>query len=571
MTTSGELARDVERRVDGWAQVRVEVVGSLGEALARVDEYAPEHLELHLADPDAFAAQVRNAGSIFLGATTPAVVGDYAAGANHVLPTGGLARAAGGLGLEAFLKPVQIVAVDAGGARSDAGDGGGAGRGRGPAAARGRRRGTVPMIAARPLPEGFEAYIWARQADEVAAAHGLAPAEVLRFDANVPALPGVPAVPVGESFAALNEYPEGTYRELREAAAAYAGVEPDEIVIGAGADDLIGLVAQDVPRAGPPRGDSAADLSALCDRERYRGRRDRRRAARALGARRRRRGLGLQPGQPDRRARRAGGARRRSQPRLPGRDRRSRRGVLRVRGANGRARSSRGQPNLIAIRSLSKAFGFAALRVGYAIASREVAAELDRRRAPAPVSTVAARIAAAALRDPVLDVESEVAERERMRDALLAAGFECPPSHANFVYVPVEDGPELADRLDAQGLVVRRYADAIRITPRLPAENDRLLAALGAGPVPASVRSALVVRTSAETALRVSLALDGRRRARVQTGVGFLDHLLAQLAFHGGLDLDVVAGGDVGVDEHHTVEDVMAALGGALARRARVA
>jgi len=110
VTTSGELARDVERRVDGWAQVRVEVVGSLGEALARVDEYAPEHLELHLVDPDAFAAQVSNAGSIFLGATTPAVVGDYAAGANHVLPTGGLARAAGGLGLETFLKPVQIVA-----------------------------------------------------------------------------------------------------------------------------------------------------------------------------------------------------------------------------------------------------------------------------------------------------------------------------------------------------------------------------------------------------------------------------------------------------------------------------
>src|SRR5262249_4005984 len=158
----------------------------------------------------------------------------------------------------------------------------------------------------------------------------------------------------------------------------------------------------------------------------------------------------------------------------------------------------RSQPNLIAIRSMSKAFGFAALRVGYAIASREVASELNRRRAPAPVSTVAARITSAALRDPVLDVEPEVAERERMRDALLAAGFECPPSHANFVYVPGVDGNELADRLDAQGLVVRRYVDAIRITPRFPAENDRLLAALGARAAPASSRSALVVRTSAE-------------------------------------------------------------------------
>ena len=99
-------------------------------------------------------------------------------------------------------------------------------------------------MRARPLPQGFEPYVWARQAADVAAAHGLLPAQVLRFDANVPPLPGVPRVPLGESFAALNEYPEGTYRELREAAAAYAGVDPDEVTIGAGADDLIGLVAR---------------------------------------------------------------------------------------------------------------------------------------------------------------------------------------------------------------------------------------------------------------------------------------------------------------------------------------
>jgi histidinol dehydrogenase len=111
VTTSARLAGEVARLAEGWEQVRVEVVESLDEALAVVDDYAPEHLELHVADPDVFAARVTNAGSIFLGASTPAVVGDYAAGANHVLPTGGLARGAGGLGLEAFLKPVQIVAA----------------------------------------------------------------------------------------------------------------------------------------------------------------------------------------------------------------------------------------------------------------------------------------------------------------------------------------------------------------------------------------------------------------------------------------------------------------------------
>jgi histidinol dehydrogenase len=111
VTTSADLAWTVGELVAGWEQIRTEVVDTLDEALARVDEYAPEHLQLFLDDPAAAAARVANAGSIFLGSPAPAVIGDYAAGANHVLPTGGLARAAGGLGLEAFLKPVQIVSA----------------------------------------------------------------------------------------------------------------------------------------------------------------------------------------------------------------------------------------------------------------------------------------------------------------------------------------------------------------------------------------------------------------------------------------------------------------------------
>ena len=71
------------------------------------EAYAPEHLELHVADPEALLGRVRNAGSVFVGDS--AVVGDYAAGATHVLPTGGLARSSGGLGLESFLKPLQVV------------------------------------------------------------------------------------------------------------------------------------------------------------------------------------------------------------------------------------------------------------------------------------------------------------------------------------------------------------------------------------------------------------------------------------------------------------------------------
>jgi histidinol dehydrogenase len=111
VTTSRVLADEVARLTAGWDQVRIELAGSLDEALARSDGYSPEHLELHVADPEAAAGRVRNAGAIFLGPSAPAVVGDYACGTNHVLPTGGLARAAGGLGLESFLKSVQVVSA----------------------------------------------------------------------------------------------------------------------------------------------------------------------------------------------------------------------------------------------------------------------------------------------------------------------------------------------------------------------------------------------------------------------------------------------------------------------------
>jgi histidinol dehydrogenase len=109
------LSDAVSSIVAEYDNVRVELVPSLEEALRHSEEYAPEHLELHLADPEPLLALVRNAGSVFVGGS--AAIGDYAAGATHVLPTGGLARSTGGLGLEIFLKPLQIVRVSPEGAR----------------------------------------------------------------------------------------------------------------------------------------------------------------------------------------------------------------------------------------------------------------------------------------------------------------------------------------------------------------------------------------------------------------------------------------------------------------------
>jgi imidazoleglycerol-phosphate dehydratase len=80
------------------------------------------------------------------------------------------------------------------------------------------------------------------------------------------------------------------------------------------------------------------------------------------------------------------------------------------------------------------------------------------------------------------------------------------------------------------------------------------------------MRQAEITRKTTETAIRVRIALDGTGRHDNRTGVGFLDHMLDQLARHALIDLDVSAEGDLHIDDHHSVEDVGIALGRALAQ-----
>jgi imidazoleglycerol-phosphate dehydratase len=79
-------------------------------------------------------------------------------------------------------------------------------------------------------------------------------------------------------------------------------------------------------------------------------------------------------------------------------------------------------------------------------------------------------------------------------------------------------------------------------------------------------RAALIDRRTAETQIRIALALDGRGKYANQTGIRFLDHMLDLVARHGGFDLTVKATGDLDVDQHHTVEDTGIALGEAVAK-----
>ena len=92
------------------AQSAIVLVDDLEAATAFSNAYAPEHLELHLADPD--AAAFVHAGAVFIGPDTPVSLGDYLAGSNHVLPTGGQARYAAGLSAATFLRPQQVIDYD---------------------------------------------------------------------------------------------------------------------------------------------------------------------------------------------------------------------------------------------------------------------------------------------------------------------------------------------------------------------------------------------------------------------------------------------------------------------------
>jgi len=129
VTPSEALAAEVEAELDkqvsvtrhvervrtalGGRQSGIVLVDDLEQGLAVVDAYAAEHLEIQTRDASAWAARVRNAGAIFVGAFAPVSLGDYCAGSNHVLPTAGCACHSSGLSVRAFRKAVHVIDYDA--------------------------------------------------------------------------------------------------------------------------------------------------------------------------------------------------------------------------------------------------------------------------------------------------------------------------------------------------------------------------------------------------------------------------------------------------------------------------
>lgn len=405
----------------------------------------------------------------------------------------------------------------------------------------------------RRLSPDFSPYGWAMSTAEIARLAGLDPVQVLRFDGNVPAQPLTSSRPgtIAGTLAEINTYPHGGYPDLLDAIAVYAGVGPENVVLGAGADDLILLVAR--AYAGP------GDTVVVNEHPTY----PLFRIASWLA--------GAEVGGDDPvltfccRPNNPSGALGELPAARP----------LAVDEAYfeyaGETAAGELDDGVVVIRTFSKAFGLAGARVGYALADTATAAELNARQSPAAVSTISAALALAALQSPP-DVRPELDERDRLADALRTLGLAPWPSSTNFVFVPADDSEALGDALLRHGLAVRVFSDGIRISVRDREDDDVLLGAIAReldrpSPVDTSgARSARVLRATAETTMRVRLALDGGGRVRVATGAGIYDHFLEQLAFHGGLDLVLEATGDLETGPHHTAEDAALALGEALDR-----
>ena len=226
--------------------------------------------------------------------------------------------------------------------------------------------------------------------------------------------------------------------------------------------------------------------------------------------------------------------------------------------------------NLIVLRSLSLAYGLAGARVGAAIAQAQTLAQLASVLEPYALPEVSVRLALQAL-DPSRMIET--AERingvRRERARVVEALSRLMPLEAGvgpvIIARPSDPAAVIAD-LRRFGLSADPAGERARLPVSLkPEVNDRLLVALGAAaPKVRRTRVGQAVRDTKETRIVCAVDLDNAGPVTIHTGVGFFDHMIEQVAAHGGFSIRLSCEGDLHTDPHHTIEDSAIALGQAL-------
>ena len=360
-------------------------------------------------------------------------------------------------------------------------------------------------------PDQPASYSWEATDEEVAARYNLSVNSIVRFDLNTsPAPPGLASrlLAAGRFESSLSEYPPSDYRRLVAAAVATYGVTADELLVGAGADEILDLAG----KAFLPTGGTAvipvpsyamyrviteqrgARVNAVVRRPAADGW-----AMDVAAVREAARAADLvwlcSPNNPT------------GLPEPPGAIEELLTGIAADAATAARppavvvldeAYAEFGgetllplrlqHPNLVIVRTASKAYALAGLRVGFAIAQPATIARIAPYRPPGSVSTVSVTIVTEALLEGTsmrANVARVEAERQRLASALTDAGWSVGPSVTNFLLVRFADPPAAAAAADAMlrcGLVPRTFpaghplSDSLRLTVRDAAENDRLIA-----------------------------------------------------------------------------------------------
>lgn len=221
-------------------------------------------------------------------------------------------------------------------------------------------------------------------------------------------------------------------------------------------------------------------------------------------------------------------------------------------------------PNLIVLRDLSLAYGLAGAPCAALLAAPSTIAALREAEEPGALPAPIAKLAAAVLEPQRLIANAQrIAALRGARARLAAALPEAREAGGPFVWLAPKDQ-------DAARAVIRRFAlegewrgERFLLALSTPEANERALAAFGAASARPQ-RTAEVVRDTAETRIVAAVDLDREGVCDVSTGIGFFDHMLSQIAMHGGFSLTLSCAGDLEVDGHHTIEDCALALGQAL-------
>lgn len=353
-------------------------------------------------------------------------------------------------------------------------------------------------------------YTWEPPDRVIAARYGVDPADILRFDLNTsPATPPMLTNALQGPFdPPINEYPDSTYADLAEAAAAYVDADPLEILVGCGADEVLDVIAKTYL---PPGAGSVVPIPTYS----LYGVLTTQRGARLRAVPRLRADAGFALDLPAMKAALGDAAVVwLTVPNNPTGAPESRADVEALLRAGAELDGGgpavvvdeayiefdpgtlvamrREYPSLIVVRTMSKAFALPGLRVGYAVAQRPTIERLERFRPPGSISTVSATIAATALRQPEVaaaNAAAVAAERDWFAARLAEAGVEPYPSVTNFLLCRIGSQAEAEDATEhllRSGIVPRTFGPAnplrghLRFTVRNRAENERLLGVIGA-------------------------------------------------------------------------------------------